>query len=162
HAHRLADTKLPYIGRLLARDHAEQRRLASPVRADHADDPARRKLERELVDQQAIAVSLPQAARLDDHVAETGSRRDMDLIGGNALSSPLLFCEDPLVGAPPGFSLALPRPRRHPDPLELALQRAPARRRLLLLLLESKPLLFEPRRVVPLPGDAFTAVELQN
>jgi hypothetical protein len=36
---------------ILPDDHAKQRRLAGPVRADHADDAARRQLEGQIVDQ---------------------------------------------------------------------------------------------------------------
>jgi hypothetical protein len=43
------------VGLLLAGDHAEQRRLAGAVRADDADDAARRQLEAEVVDQQPVA-----------------------------------------------------------------------------------------------------------
>jgi hypothetical protein len=43
------------IGLLLAGDHPEQRRLAGAVRADDADNAARRQLERQVVDQQPVA-----------------------------------------------------------------------------------------------------------
>src|SRR5262249_54922604 len=58
--------------------------------------------------------------------------------------------------------LRLPRARRHAHPLELALQRAPSRRLLLLLLGEALLLLVEPRGVVALPRNALPAVELED
>ena len=48
----------PLSGFSLPGDHAEQRRLAGAVRADDADDRARRHLEAQVVDQQAVAEGL--------------------------------------------------------------------------------------------------------
>ena len=56
----------------------------------------------------------------------------------------------------------MPRAGRHPHPLELALERAPAGRLLLLLDREPRLLLLEPRRVVALERDAVAAVELED
>jgi hypothetical protein len=56
--HRLADGDRPRIGLLLPGDHPEQRRLAGAVRADDADNAARRQLERQIVDQQPVAKPL--------------------------------------------------------------------------------------------------------
>ena len=39
-AHQVIDRDQPLVGLLLAGDHAKQRRLAGPVRTDHADDLA--------------------------------------------------------------------------------------------------------------------------
>jgi hypothetical protein len=58
--HRLADGDRAGIGLLLPGDHAEQRRLAGAVRADDADDAAGRQLERQIVDQQPVAIALGQ------------------------------------------------------------------------------------------------------
>src|SRR5262249_46338136 len=46
--HRIADPQRAGVGLLLARDHAEERGLASAVRADHTDDPGRRQREVEV------------------------------------------------------------------------------------------------------------------
>ena len=58
----VADPKLAGVGRLLAGDHAEQRRLACAVRADHADDPRRRQRELEALEEQPVAEALRDAA----------------------------------------------------------------------------------------------------
>jgi hypothetical protein len=63
------------IGLLLPGDHAEQRRLAGAVRADDADDAAGRQLERQIVDQQPVAIALRQGLR-------PRSRRCRALAGG--------------------------------------------------------------------------------
>ena len=54
------------------------------------------------------------------------------------------------------------RARRHANPLELALERAPARLVDLLFLREALVLLLEPARVVAFPRDAVPAVELED
>ncbi len=61
--HRLADLERAAIGLVLAGDHAEQRRLAGAVRADDADDAARRQAEGEVFDQQAVAIALVEMSR---------------------------------------------------------------------------------------------------
>ena len=113
--------ELAGVGRLLARDHAEERGLARAVRTDHADDAAGRKRERELLEQQPVAVGLGDVARLDDDVAEPRAGRDVDL---DAVELDVL---PPRRGAArrgeAGLALGVPRPGRHPHPLELAGQR---------------------------------------
>src|SRR5947209_12188400 len=74
-AHRLAHPEDAAVGLLLAADHPEQRRLAGAVRPDDPDDPAARQLEREVVDQDAIAVPLPQVVGLDQRIAPARARR---------------------------------------------------------------------------------------
>ena len=73
------------VGLLLAGDHAEQRGLAGAVRADDADDAARRQLERQAVDQELVAEGLLEAVELDDVVAEALGDRDDDLRRRRAL-----------------------------------------------------------------------------
>src|SRR5258708_32634932 len=56
--HGLADGQHTGVRRLLAGDHAEQRRLASAVRADDTDDAAWREREAEIFDEQLVAEAL--------------------------------------------------------------------------------------------------------
>src|SRR5882762_8749788 len=56
--HGLADLDPTPVGLLLSGDHAEKRGLAGAVRTDDADDPTRRQLEGEVVDQQIAAEPL--------------------------------------------------------------------------------------------------------
>jgi hypothetical protein len=63
------------------REEAEQRGLSCPVRADDAHDRAGRNLERELVDQQAIAVALRHACELDDLVPQALGDGNKNLLG---------------------------------------------------------------------------------
>ncbi len=67
-----------------------------------------------------------------------------------------------LVGRQAGLALGLARARRHPDPLELTRQCLLPLALGLLFLRQPVLLLLEPRRVVPLPGNALAAVEFQN
>ena len=150
----------PAVGLLLPGDHPEQRRLAGAVGTDDADDAAARQREVEAVDQQVVAVALPETARLDDDVAEPRPGRDVDLGRLDLLGG--VLAQQVLVGVEARLALGLARARRHPDPFELALERALALA--LRLLFERQPLLLllEPRRVVAFPGNAAAAVELEN
>src|SRR5436190_19094868 len=60
-----ADLDGAAVGLLLARDHAEQRRLARAVRADDADDRAGRHLEAQVVDEETVAEALADVDELD-------------------------------------------------------------------------------------------------
>src|SRR6185503_16928155 len=124
------------------------------------DDAGGRELERQLVDQQRVAVALLQARGLDDDVSEPRSRRDVDLDVLELL--PALLGEHLLVRLQSRLALRLARARGEPHPLQLALERLLPRALRLLLLLEPIALLLEPARVVALPRDAFTAVQLED
>ena len=158
--HGVADPQLARVGRLLAGDHPEQRRLAGAVRADHADDPGRRQREREVLEQQPVAEALRDVLRLDHDVAEPRPRRnvDLDLVEAHRV----LVREQFLVGAEARFRLRMPCLRRQAHPLELARERPLASRGLLLLDLQPHLLLLEPARVVALVRDASAAVELED
>ena len=97
----------------------------------------------------------------DDDVAQARPGRDEELLRLAALLGPLVG-EQSFVSLDARPRLRVPRPRRHPHPLELALERAALGR--LLLLLDRQPLLLlgEPARVVPLPRNARAAVEFQD
>src|SRR5687767_9507362 len=158
--YRLADAERPAVGLLLARDHAEERRLAGTVRPDDPDDAASREREREVVEQELVAVALPDRLRLHDDVAEPRAGRDRDL--ELALARVGVLRQESLVRLQPRLALRLPRARRLPHPLELAREGPLARGLLLLLVGEPLALLIEPRRVVALPGDAIALVELEE
>jgi hypothetical protein len=125
-----------------------------------ADDPARRQREAQALEEQPVAVALRDVLGLDDHVAEPLAGRDVDLDAVEA--DVLLLGEEALVRCEPRLRLRVPRARAHPYPLELAGERAPPRRGLLLLDREPRLLLLQPRRVVALERDALAAVELED
>ena len=150
----------PGVGLLGAGDHPHQRRLAGAVGADHADDPAARELERQVVDQQAVAVGLAQAVGLDDHVAEARPGRDVDL--DLVELDVAVLGQQRLVGVQPGLGLVAAGARVHAHPLELAVDRLRRRAVLPGLLLEPGALLLEPARVVALVRDAAAAIELED
>src|SRR5262249_37750471 len=129
-------------------------------RADDADDPAARQLEREPLDQRAVAVSLADLVRLDDDIAEPRPGWDGDLERRRALLERL--AEHRVVGLQAGLSLPLPGARRPLGPLEPAGERALAREVGLLLLGEPFALLLEPGGVVAFPRDAVPAIELED
>ena len=72
--HRLADPQRAAVGLLLAGDHAEQRGLARAVGTDHAHDAAAGQLERQIVDEQPVAVALAEVIGLDHDVAQAAAR----------------------------------------------------------------------------------------
>src|SRR5207244_2347761 len=67
-----------------------------------------------------------------------------------------------LVRTEASLRLRVPRARAQPNPLQLARERAPARRLLLFLCLQARGLLLEPRRVVALERQAAATVELED
>ncbi len=160
HLHRRADGQRARVGRLLARDHAEERRLARAVGADDADDAAAREGELEILEEEPVAVSLGDLAGDDDFVAEALGHRDHDF--GRAFGLPLRLLPQLFVPRDARLALGLAGARRQADPLELALQRLLPGGRLLLLLGQAALLLVEPRRVVALPGNAGALVELED
>src|SRR5262249_17499729 len=147
-----ADADLAGIRGFGAREHAEQRGLAGPVRTDDAHDTAARQVEGELVYQQALAVALAQAGNADHQVAETLTRRNVDLVGLVALLD--LARRELFVALQSRLALRLPRLGILPYPLELVRERLA--KRLALTLLECQPLflLLEPRGVIAVPGNA--------
>src|SRR5690606_36322511 len=64
------------VGGLGPGDHAEQGGLAGTVRADDADDARSGQLERQVFDEEAVAIALAEVLGLDDDVAETVAGRD--------------------------------------------------------------------------------------
>src|ERR1019366_4549243 len=157
---RLADLQLAAVRLLLADDHLEQRRLAGAVRADDADDAAAREREVHVLEQEPVAEPLLQVFRDDDVVAEPRRRWYHDLIGRDL--GLLLFALQLLERLDARLALRLPRARSHANPLEFARQRALPRARGLLLERHAVRLLLEPARVVPLPRDDLSAVELED
>src|SRR5262249_29648009 len=131
---RLADLDGALVGFFLPRDHAEQRGLAGAVRADHADDAARRQLEGEAVDQEIVAESLGELGKVDDVLAQPLGDRDDDLGGLRRLIGGLL--QELLVALVARLRLRLAGARARCDPLALARERALARLLLAALLLE--------------------------
>ena len=59
----VADRDRAGVGRLLADEHPEQRRLAGAVGADDPDDAGARQRERQVLDEQPVAVALAQVLR---------------------------------------------------------------------------------------------------
>src|SRR5207247_9382620 len=147
--YRRADAEAAAIGLLLLGDDAGQRGLAGAVGSDHSDDAARRQAEAEVVDQQAIAIALPQMLALDYQVAQPRPGRDDDLGRFGRLLAGL--GEQRLVGGDARLALGLAGARRLAEPFQLVLPGPLAGA--LLLLLERQPLLLllQPGGVVPVP-----------
>ncbi len=97
---------------------------------------------------------------LDDEIAEARPGRDDDLRHAKGLIA--RHRQQVLIGRDPGLALGLAGPRRLPDPFQLVLQRALARRLLAFLLRQAFLLLLQPRRIVPLIGNALTAIDFQD
>ena len=148
------------IGLLLADEHPEERRLAGAVGPDDADDPPGGEAEGEVFKQHLVAEGLGEPLPLDDQIAERTAGRDEDLHLGVAGGG--LFGGQPLVGGDARLALGLPCLRRHPDPLQLLVERFLPDAGLLLLELQAGLLLKQPRRIIPLEGDSPPVVDLED
>src|SRR5471032_3702753 len=107
-----------------------------------------------------IPISLAHEVRFNCDIAEARAGRDVDLQLADLLRG--LFIQHGLVCRDARLSLGVAALRRHPDPLELALQRFLALRFRLFFLPEAILFLLEPGGVVPLPWNALAAIELQD
>src|SRR5687767_10866007 len=116
----VADRQRPAVGLFRPRDHPEQSRLSRTVRADNPDDSTTRQRERKVVEQDLVAVRLLQSFRDHYIVAEPGRGWNDDLVLHHFLvtrgAGKLLVLLDTRL------ALRLPRSRRHPHPLQLALE----------------------------------------
>ena len=124
----VADADGAAIRLLLAGQHAEQRRLAGAVRADHPDNAAGRQGEVQVLDQQPVVIGLAQILDLDDRVAEPLARRDDDLRAWSSCSRSSFTLQQFVIGLDARLRLGLPRLGRGRDPLLLALEDPLARR----------------------------------
>ena len=135
--------------------------MPGAVGPDDSDDPALREVEAQVIEEELVAEGLLHALGAHDDVAEARARRDVDLVRLAPCLDPALG-DELLVGLEARLALGLPRARRHPHPLELALEGALACALRLLLDLEPGFLLLEPRGVVALPRDPRAAVQLED
>src|SRR5262249_45223673 len=119
---RLADLDRASVRLLLFGDQAEQRRLAGAVRADHADDAARRQLEGEVLEQEILAIGFRESIGLDDVLAESLGDRNDDLRRLQRLLG--RFRDELLVALEARLVLGLAGARRSLNPFALALDRA--------------------------------------
>ena len=159
-AHGLADLDRARVGRFLARDHLEERRLAGAVRTDHADDGAGRNAEGKIVDQETVAEALRDVFEFDHVVAETVGHGDEDFV---RFVAGLVFVARELFKArETGLRLRLTALGILTNPFEFVLNRLHAGVLLTLFDFQALFLLVEPRGIVPLPGDALAAVEFEN
>src|SRR5262249_15976003 len=157
---RLADLDRALVRFFLPDDHAEQRRFAGAVRADHADDAAGPNPEGDIVDQDVGASAFFGAREADEVLPEPLRHRNDDLRALSGLLRGLLH--QVLVALIACLGLGLPRARGGRDPFLLAGERALARRFLAALLLEPLLLLREPGRVIALVGAAAAAIEFED
>src|SRR5246127_1648158 len=134
--------------------------LPAPLGPMTPTTPAGGQLEREVVDEEAVAVGLAQRVGLDDHVAEPGAGRDVDL--DLVELDVAVLGEQRLVRIEAGLGFGAPGRGVEAHPLQLLLDRSLAGRLLTLLLGESLLLLLQPAGVVALIRDAAAAVQLQD
>ncbi len=105
-------------------------------------DAAARQVEREVVDQQAVAKTFRQTLAFHDQIAEPFARRDVDLVGLVAL---LEFLRGQFLEALHArLALGLPRFRVLANPLEFLLEHLLQAFLLALFLLEARVLLLQP------------------
>ena len=157
---RLSNLKRTAVSMFQSHNHAEKRSLARTVRTDNTHDAVRRKHEVQVLEQHLLAESLLHMLRLNHLVAKTRTVRDeyLQLL----LTFLLLLTEHLLVSIQTSLALSLTSLRSHVCPFQLTLQCLATLRSLLLLLHHSRSLLLQPRRVVAMPRNTLTTVQLQN
>ena len=134
--------------------------MPAPFGADDADDAAGRQLERELVDEQSVAIALRQGLDVDDVLAKPLGDGNDDLRGGRRL---LVALPDELVvSGDARLRLRLTRSRRRGDPLAFLGERPLPGGVLAAFLLKPLPFLHEPGRIIALVRNAAAAIELEN
>ena len=149
------------VGRLLAGDHPEERRLAGAVRADHADDAGGRQRERQVLEEQPVAEALRHALRLDHDVAEPRARAGCGSRRGRASPPPPRRAASRTRRGAPSTSRAAPSAlmRTHSS------SRCSVRRRADSCFSSTASracFCSSQRRVVALERDAAAAVELED
>ena len=148
------------IGLFLPHQHLEERGLARAVGADDAHDGTGRDDGVDIFHQHTVAHALADAGELDDALAQTRSRRNVDFQIRGALLA--LVGKHGLVGVDAGLALGVAALGRHADPLQFAGQGLLAVGFGLFLIGQALLLLFQPGGVVALPRDAPAAVQFQD
>src|SRR5205085_9140529 len=154
--HGVADVDGAAVGLLDAGDDLEQGRFAGAVRADHADDAARRQGEGQIVEQQFVTIGFRDILDLDNLAPDALGHLDDDLC--LARRAALLRLDEVLEPGDTGLRLGLAALRALPDPLELILDRLLTTRFLAILLLEALGLLLQIGRIIALVGEIFPAI----
>ena len=156
----LAQHHFAAVRGFLAGHQLEQRGLARTVAADDTDDGTLGNGEGQVVEQQLVLETLGDVVQLDDLVAQTRSRRNVDLVGLVALLeiTGLHFLE----AVETRLALGLTALGILANPLQLLLDGLVARGFLLGFLLQASVLLLQPRGIVAFEGNALATVELEN
>ena len=150
------------IGRLVAGEKTEQRGLAGSIGADHPDDSSPGQREVEVVDEKPVVVPLGQMVHLDDHVAKSIARWDVDLKLVGAGGSAVGLGQQTLVGSESGLTLGLASLGGHTHPFQLSFERASTLGVRAGRLRQTMLFLLEPCRVVALKRDSLAVVEFEN
>ena len=130
------------IRRFAAHDHPHERRLTGAVGSNDADDPSWRQPKVQVIEKDNVAIGFGDVIRLDDHVAQSWTRWDLNYQLVRAIS--LLLGRHRVVSADACLALGLAGLGGHADPLQLPLERLLPRGRLLLLDLQPPFLLLQP------------------
>src|SRR5688572_6082878 len=154
------DPELAPVGVFLFSNKTKQCGLAGTVRSYHTYDATGRKRKFHLLEQELVVVTLRNAVSFDHGIAEPLAGRDKDL---EVLTAFFRFGRDELfVIVDARFRLGMPPFRRHPYPFKLAFECLLSFVFGFLLLSKSILFLLKPRRVISLPRNAFSAIELQD
>src|SRR6185369_6986985 len=107
-----------------------------------------------------MAVAFVHMFCFDHDVTETWSSRNVNLEILATLF--ILLSQEFFVRVDSGFAFCVTRFRRHANPFELALQSLLSFSFGFFFASQTLLLLFQPRAVVPLPRNAFAAIEFEN
>ena len=156
----LADFERAFVGFFHAHNHAEEGCLAGTVRSDYAHNSVGRKHEVEVLEEELVSIGFAYADGIDDLVAQARTIGDENLEFFLALF--LLLVEHAVICSQTGFGLGLTGFGCHANPLQLALEGLAALAGLFLFHGHSGGFLLQPRGVVTLPGNTFSAVQFEN
>src|SRR5690554_657972 len=146
------------INLLLPHNHTKQRGFSGSVGTNNPNNTVGWQSKLQTFKQQTFAKSLGHIVRLYHFISQTWT------VGNKNLQLLFLlfniFLQETFISSQTGFGLGLTGLRSHAHPFELTLQGQPALRSLLLFLCQTLGLLVQPRRVIALPGDSLSTIQL--
>ena len=149
-----------FINFFQSHNQAEQSSFTGTVRTNDSHNTIRRQHKVQVVEQQLVAIRLCYMLRLDNLVSQTRTVRNEDFQFFFLFLH--IFIQQLIVRIQTGFTLCLTCLRSHTYPFQLTFQCLTTLAGSLFFHFHTLGLLFQPARVITLPWNTFTTVQLQN